>query len=236
LLFLQRRNLNLTLHSVRSFPYSQRFVAGAYVSKWAGVHAVVQEKRIYKDSRCVCVCVCFFLYILYIFRRLCFSFPSSRMFFLIVGCPPFLYNSVPFLHLSLFLHYYWESIKEFVCFPFVFGFLFFFPSFCYCSHLYMYVCRRQMRAYRYIYIYRKKKTKGEEDEHTHTHNGKRKNGVSWTRLVCSFYFFFDLRSVKKKSNWALRKQTEKKSSSCSLSFFFSLVSAYILFFLSFISL
>ena len=113
------------------------------------------KKREYMKMVVVDACVQF-LYI-YIYAHLetilfLFSF-WKNFFFPMVDCPAFLCKSVPFLSRSLLLalsslYQYWESIKEFVCFPFVFG-LHFFLLFCRSTSYSfdIYICRRQMHTY-----------------------------------------------------------------------------------------
>ena len=120
-------------------------------SERARARAEVQEERMYEDSRStsvrMCACVRIFLSILYIHTH---TFPDnfvslfflSESFFSDYRLPSFsaslcLLGSVPFLSLArarssssfTISSTSGETIREFVCFPFVFGLLFF-PFLC----------------------------------------------------------------------------------------------------------
>lgn len=142
---------------------------------------------------------------IYISRRLCFFFLSFSLFFPIVACPIFLFCSFssvsfPFSLSLFFLHYYQhrESIKEFVCFPFVFGpnffFFFFFSLFFYLSTLARVDVFADAKCARTHTAYRKKKTEGEEDEQTYTIEKKRVM-LSLNTILPFFPLFFNLRPV-----------------------------------------
>jgi len=188
----------------------------------------------------VCIFFCTYSTSIHISRRLYFSFLSLRLFFPMVGCPTIL--SLWFRSLSLFfLHYYQhrESIKEFVCFPFVFGpnffLLLFFPLF-YLSTLARIDVFADAKS---AHTYRKKKTEDEEDEHTYTIE-KKECCCRWTRFFSSFHFFFNLRSVTtiyiyERSRIEHFGSKQKKKVRLVLFFSLSLFLLHTYFFLSFIS-
>lgn len=136
---------------------------------------------------------------IHISRQLYFSFLSVRLFFPIVGCPTFLFCSfslVPFPFSLLPSHYYphRESIKEFVCFPFVFGpnffFFFFFSLFSICllSLALMYLQTPNARTHTEKKRLRVKKT------NTHTQWKKKRVVFSLNTILLFFLLFFNLRA------------------------------------------
>ena len=203
---------------VCSFPYSQCFVEREHKMKRdtgrererAHARTEVQEESNSRDSCYIRSCA-FFLYILHIyihFQTTLFLFPFFQLIFS-DSCLPyisvllFLFGFIPFLSLSLslfFLHYYQhrESIKEFVCFPFVFGpnffFFFFFSLFFYLSTLARVDVFADAKCARTHTAYRKKKTEGEEDEQTYTIEKKRVM-LSLNTILPFFPLFFNLRPV-----------------------------------------
>ena len=192
------------------------------------VHAEVQEKRIRAiDRRRLSVCAVFFCTyslshththtntLIYISRRLCFSILSLRKFFcwclaaLLLYCALSLrFRSLSFaLRSSTPINIEEERthIKEFVCFPFVFGLLFLFPLF----HLFILA-----RIYVFAdvkcttHTYRKKKAiEGEEDEPIHNRQNERGRVVLLLLNMIFLFFsvFFSLLLGVKKSNWTLRE-------------------------------
>lgn len=161
------------------FPYSECFVEREHQRATARACGSSRRKKFYRSLIYICSCAVFFCCTysasIHICRRFCFFFLSLRLFFPMVSYPSFLFCSFPLVpfpfSLSLvFLHYYQhrQRIKEFVCFPFVFGpnvFFLFFPSFLSVySRSYSCICRRQMRAHI------QKKKDWEWRRRTHTHN------------------------------------------------------------------